>query len=52
MLQSGRLQVRVLMRSLIFSVYLILPAALGPKVYSASDRYMYQKQKKKNVSGE
>jgi hypothetical protein len=30
-----------------FSVYLILPAALGPGLYSASE---YQKQK--NVSGE
>jgi hypothetical protein len=35
----------------IFSVYLILPAALGPGVYSASDRNEYQKQKN-DVSGE
>jgi hypothetical protein len=35
----------------IFSVYLILPAALGPGVYSASNRNEYQKQKN-NVSGE
>jgi hypothetical protein len=34
-----------------FSIYLILPAALGPGVYSASDRNEYQKQKNK-VSGE
>jgi hypothetical protein len=33
-----------------FSIYLILPAALGPGVYSASNRNEYQK--KKNVSGE
>jgi hypothetical protein len=34
-----------------FSVYLILPAVLGPGVYSASNRNEYQKQKN-NVSGE
>jgi hypothetical protein len=28
-----------------FSIYLILPATLGPGVYSASDRNEYQKQK-------
>jgi hypothetical protein len=28
-----------------FSVYLILPAALGPGVYPASNRNEYQKQK-------
>jgi hypothetical protein len=33
-----------------FLVYLILPAALGPGVYSASNRNGYQKQKN-NVSG-
>jgi hypothetical protein len=32
-----------------FSIYLILPAALGPGVYSTSNRNEYQKQK--NVSG-
>jgi hypothetical protein len=31
--------------------YLIIPAALGPGVYSASDRNEYQKQLN-NVSGE
>jgi hypothetical protein len=36
---------------LIFSIYLILSAALGPGVYSASNRNEYQKQKN-NVSGE
>jgi hypothetical protein len=30
----------------LFSIYLILPAALGPGVYSASNRNEYQKQKK------
>jgi hypothetical protein len=34
-----------------FSNYLILPAALGPGVYSASNRNEYQKQKN-NVSEE
>jgi hypothetical protein len=29
----------------IFLIYLILPAALGPGVYSASNRNEYQKQK-------
>jgi hypothetical protein len=33
------------------SIYLILQAALGPGVYSASNRNEYQKQKN-NVSGE
>jgi hypothetical protein len=35
-----------------FSTYLILPAALGPGVYSASKRNEYQKYKNNNVSGE
>jgi hypothetical protein len=30
----------------------ILPAALGPGVYSASNRNEYQKHKNNNVSGE
>jgi hypothetical protein len=34
-----------------FSIYLILPATLGPGIYSASNRSEYQKQKN-NVSGE
>jgi hypothetical protein len=34
-----------------FTIYLILPAALGPVVYSASNRNEYQKQKN-YVSGE
>jgi hypothetical protein len=34
-----------------FSIYLIFPAALGPGVYSASNRNEYQKQKN-NVAGE
>jgi hypothetical protein len=33
-----------------FSIYVILPAALGPEVYSTSNRNEYQKQN--NVSGE
>jgi hypothetical protein len=34
-----------------FSIYLILPAALGPGVYLASNRNEYQKNTN-NVSGE
>jgi hypothetical protein len=33
------------MKELIFSIDLILPAALCPGVYSASNRNEYQKQK-------
>jgi hypothetical protein len=36
----------------IFSIYLILPAALGPGVYSASNRNEYRKYINNNVSGE
>jgi hypothetical protein len=36
----------------IFSIYLILPAALDSGVYSSSNRYEYQKHKNNNVSGE
>jgi hypothetical protein len=32
-------------------MYLILPVALGPEIYKASNRNEYQKQKN-NVSGE
>jgi hypothetical protein len=35
-----------------FSIYLILPAALGPQVYSASNRNEYQKHKNNNISEE
>jgi hypothetical protein len=31
---------------ILFSIYLILPAALGPGVYLVSNRNEYQKQKK------
>jgi hypothetical protein len=34
-----------------FPIYLILPAALGPEVHSASNRNEYQKQEN-NISGE
>jgi hypothetical protein len=51
MLQTGRLGVRYTMRRF-FLIYLILPAALGPGVYSASNRNEYQKHKNNNVSGE
>jgi hypothetical protein len=33
-------------------MYLILPAALGPGVYSPSNKNEYQKRKNNNVSGE
>jgi hypothetical protein len=39
------------MRSLNFLIYIILPTALGPGVYSASNRNEYQEQNK-NISGE
>jgi hypothetical protein len=35
-----------------FSIYLILPAAPGPGVHSASNRNEYQKYKTNTVSGE
>jgi hypothetical protein len=35
--------------TIFFLIYLTIPAALGPGVYSASNRNEYQKQK--NVSG-
>jgi hypothetical protein len=35
-----------------FLIYLILTAALGPGVYSASNRNEYQKHKNNNLSGE
>jgi hypothetical protein len=50
MIQAGRSQVRDPIDEF-FSIYLILPAALGPGVHSASNRNEYQKQKN-NVSGE
>jgi hypothetical protein len=36
----------------IFYIYLTLPAALGPGVYSDSNRNYYQKRKNNNVSEE
>jgi hypothetical protein len=33
-------------------IYVIFPAAIGPGVYSASNRNKYQKHKNNNVSGE
>jgi hypothetical protein len=49
--RTGRSWVRDPMMSLIlFSLYLILPAALGPKVYSASNKIGYQKQRN-NIFG-
>jgi hypothetical protein len=35
-----------------FSIYLILPAALGSGVYLAFNRNEYQEHKNNNVSGE
>jgi hypothetical protein len=35
----------------LFSIYLFLPASLGPGVYSTSNRNEYQKQKN-NISGD
>jgi hypothetical protein len=36
----------------IFSIYLILPASLSPRVYSAPNRNEYRKHKNNSVSGE
>jgi hypothetical protein len=44
MLQAGRSRVRDPMTLIFFSIYLILPAALGPGVHSAFNRNEYQKQ--------
>jgi hypothetical protein len=40
---SQKVPVRVQMRPLDFSIYLILPVELGPGVYSACNRNEYQK---------
>jgi hypothetical protein len=45
MLQAGSLRVRDPMRSMKLINLPILPAALGPGVYSASTKNEYQKQK-------
>jgi hypothetical protein len=51
MLQAARSRVRDPMKRIsYFSIYLIVPASLGPGLYSASNRHEYQKQK--NISGE
>jgi hypothetical protein len=50
MLQAERSRVRNMMRSMTFSNGIIIPAALDPEVYTASNRNEYQKQK--NVSEE
>jgi hypothetical protein len=50
MLQAGRSRVRDSMKRFFFLIFLVLPAALGPWVYSASNRNEYQKQKN-TVSG-
>jgi hypothetical protein len=48
MLKAGRLRVRVQIKLLnLFPVYQILSAALGPGVYSASNKNEYQKQENK-----
>jgi hypothetical protein len=47
MVQAGRWQVRKPMKLMVFPVYPILPALLGPGVNSASNRNEYRKLKKK-----
>jgi hypothetical protein len=32
-----------------FSIYLVLAAAIGPEIYSSSNRSEYQKKEKKRV---
>jgi hypothetical protein len=49
-LEVGRSRVRDPMRWMNFSIYLILPAALGPGVYSPCNRNEKQKQKN-NICG-
>jgi hypothetical protein len=51
MLQTGRSRFRDPISMICFSVCLILPAALGPGVYSASNNNEYHKHNN-NVSGE
>jgi hypothetical protein len=52
MLQAGRPQVRLPMRSLnFFTIFLIRAAALDLEVYSASNRNEYQKKKNKCFNG-
>jgi hypothetical protein len=51
MLQAGRSRIRFPMKGIQFSIYIIFPAALGPKVHLASNRNQYQKQEN-YVSGE
>jgi hypothetical protein len=51
MLQAGRSRVRDPMRLPHFSIFLILPAAVGPRVHSVSNRIEYHKQEN-NVSEE
>jgi hypothetical protein len=43
MLQAEKSQVLVPIRAFIFTIYLILAAALGPGVYPASNMIEYQK---------
>jgi hypothetical protein len=50
-LEGSKVAVSIL-DEVIFKIYLILPAALGPGVYSASNRNEYQEHKNNNVSGE
>jgi hypothetical protein len=51
MLQAVRSRVRDTMRRINFFIYLILTTALGPGVYSASNRNEYQKHTN-NVPGD
>jgi hypothetical protein len=51
MLQAWRSRIREPIMWKTFSIYVILPAVLGPGAYSASNRYEYQKQEN-NVSEE
>jgi hypothetical protein len=46
MIQPGRWRVGDPMRSITLLINLILPAEVGPAVYSASNRNEYQEQKK------
>jgi hypothetical protein len=53
MLQAGRSQVRDPIRGMdLFSIYIILPAAIGLVVHLAFNRNEYHQKQKNRVSGE
>jgi hypothetical protein len=50
--RAGKLNIFILgIKNTYFLFYFFLPAALGPGIYSASNKNEYQKQKKKCLLG-